>query len=119
MQGFVLTIADQQLTPYAFDADRIVAGAPTPAVSRVWQLPDQQVVHGIWEMTEGSVERFDADETFVVISGRGTVEFTDSDRTEDLAPGTLVVMHKGDPVKITVHETLRKVYATRGGGAPS
>ncbi|OZE24539.1 hypothetical protein CH262_13850 [Rhodococcus sp. 05-2255-1e] len=115
MNGFVEQTIDQKLTKYSVDnADRIKAGTPTVAANRFWTSPDGSVVHGVWEMTEGTIDGFDRDETFVVIAGRATITFTNRNTTHELVPGSICVMHRGDPASITVHETLRKVFVVHG-----
>lgn len=115
MNGFVKQTKDQELTPYSLDnPDRVVAGTPSVATSRFWTSADGSVVHGVWEMTVGTIDGFDRDETFVVIDGRATVTFTNRNESAELVPGSICVMHRGDPVRITVHSTLRKVFATHG-----
>lgn len=115
MNGFVQHALDQNVTPYTIDnPDRVVAGTPTVSANRFWASADGDVVHGIWEMTEGTINGFDRDETFVVVSGSATLEFTNRNEVAELTPGSVCVLHKGDPVSITVHSTLRKVYALHG-----
>ena len=51
----------------------------------------------------------EADEVFVVLAGRGTVEFEDGE-VVTLAPGVAVRLRAGERTTWTVTETLRKVY---------
>ncbi|CAM5341338.1 cupin domain-containing protein [Leifsonia shinshuensis] len=65
---------------------------------------------GVWEMAPGTTTDVEADEVFVVIAGRGRVDFPDTGRRLDLGVGDLVRLTAGDRTVWTVTETLRKVY---------
>lgn len=91
---------------------------------------------GVWEMTPGVDEDVEDDEIFVVLAGRGTVEFlgTEDDAdsgvssgatsgaanqgspaagalpTIDLRPGSVVRLTAGTRTRWTVTETLRKLW---------
>lgn len=67
---------------------------------------------GVWEMPPGTERDVEADELFVVIAGRGTIDFPASGRRMELAPGDVVRLSAGDETVWTVTETLRKVYVT-------
>ena len=60
-------------------------------------------------MSEGTARDTEVDEVFVVLSGRGTVTFSDGERL-DLAPGVAVRLTAGERTEWTVVETLRKVW---------
>jgi uncharacterized cupin superfamily protein len=51
----------------------------------------------------------ECDEVFVVLSGRGSVEFEDGE-VVPLQAGTVVRLRKGDKTVWHISETLRKVY---------
>ena len=70
---------------------------------------DGRIVRGIWQMTPGVVTDTEADEIFVVLAGRATVEFADGTVME-VGPGDVAVLTEGAKTTWTVHETLRKVY---------
>ncbi|MGN6130203.1 MAG: cupin domain-containing protein [Nocardioidaceae bacterium] len=89
----------------------VVEGQPTAAVRTLDEVAGAEV--GLWEMTPGVARDVEADEVFVVLSGRGTVTFEDGERVE-LAPGVVVRLHAGDPTQWAVTETLRKVYVGPG-----
>ncbi len=104
-------VADAELEPSDLDPAQIVSGDP-----RVSELElsssvhgGRQVVRGIWQMTPGVVTDTEADEVFVVVSGRATVEFADGTVLE-VGPGDVAVLTEGAETTWTVHETLRKVY---------
>ncbi|MBM0125338.1 cupin domain-containing protein [Pimelobacter simplex] len=81
------------------------APMPTPATP----LTDSPLPVGIWEAAPGVDVDVEVEELFVVLSGRGTVEFADGS-TLDLVPGAVVHLHEGDHTTWRVTETLRKVY---------
>jgi uncharacterized cupin superfamily protein len=64
---------------------------------------------GLWGMAPGVDHDTEVDEVFVVLAGRGTVEFDDGE-VVTLAPGIAVRLHAGERTTWTVTETLRKVY---------
>jgi uncharacterized protein len=95
------------LTPSPLEPAQVVAGAP--AVSTCALLEADQVEIGVWEHGEGTSTDVEADEVFVVLSGRATVEVGDGS-TLELAPGSVGFLDAGTRTTWTVHETLRKVY---------
>jgi hypothetical protein len=110
---FALEVADAVLTEYPLDPEQILAGDPRvagltlheefdPATGRTFE-------RGIWEITPGVVADVEADELFVVLSGRATIEFADGP-TLEVGPGSVAVLPAGAVTRWTVHETLRKVY---------
>ena len=66
---------------------------------------------GVWAMTPGTVTDVEDDETFVVLSGTGSVTFADGSMI-GLAPGTVAQLVRGDRTTWTVTETIRKVYVS-------
>ncbi|MFK3677890.1 cupin domain-containing protein [Microbacterium sp. NPDC090218] len=90
-------------------ADEVLAGAPTTAVHELATLGGVEV--GIWEMTPGTATDTEADEVFVVLSGRATIAFASSGLPDlDVGPGSVVRLAEGMRTTWTVTETLRKVY---------
>ena len=87
--------------------DDVVAGSPTAAVETLTSLHGTEV--GLWEMTEGTARDTEVDEVFVVLAGRGTVEFEDGERV-DLRRGVAVRLTAGERTVWTVEERLRKVW---------
>ena len=107
--GFALPVADAVLEPVALDASQVVAGAPEVSELVLSESADGRVVRGIWQMTPGVVTDTEADELFVVLAGRATVEFEDG-AVLHVGPGDVAVLTEGAKTRWTVHETLRKVY---------
>ena len=64
---------------------------------------------GLWEMGPGVDHDTEVDEVFVVLSGRGRIDFEDGTSIE-LTPGVAVRLHAGDRTTWTVTQSLRKVY---------
>lgn len=108
-RSYVLT-SDAHLTdiPLApIGSEDVVDGRPL-AGSVV--LADARGVEvGLWEITAGTVVDVEADEVFVVLSGRGRVMLEDSSFMT-LAPGTVVQLRSGERTVWTISETLRKLY---------
>jgi uncharacterized cupin superfamily protein len=91
----------------AVDPADVLDGAPTSASTAL--TSDDGVEIGLWEITPGTVTDTEVEEVFVVLSGRGRVDFEDGTGI-DLAPGTAVHLTAGQRTTWTIHETLRKVY---------
>jgi len=68
---------------------------------------------GVWEYPVGRSTDVEADEIFVVLSGRATVRFADGTEL-DLRPGTVGVLESGAETTWVVTETLRKVWVIPG-----
>ena len=87
-----------------------VSGDPRTGSAEVVTAPGIEV--GVWSHTPGVSTDTEADEVFVVLSGRARIEFADGDRARRRARG-----HRdpapGAQTTWTVHEELRKVYVIR------
>lgn len=108
------TAADATTLPLehaALPADEVIDGTPTAAASELSTLGGVRI--GVWEMTPGTATDVEADEVFVVLSGRARIAFEDPE-LPDLAvgPGSVVRLGKGQRTVWTVTETLRKIYIT-------
>lgn len=88
-------------------ASQVVSGEPQTGILELGGVHETGV--GIWELTEGTVRDTEVDELFVVLSGRGRIDF-DSGETVDLSPGMCVRLHEGERTTWTITETLRKVW---------
>jgi uncharacterized cupin superfamily protein len=98
-----------ELTDDPLDPSTVLSGQPVTRSAELWSSPDDTSVRGIWEITPGVVTDVEADEMFVVLSGRATIEFATGE-TMDVGPGDLVLFEGGERTTWTVHETLRKVF---------
>lgn len=71
---------------------------------------------GVWEMTSGTMTDVEADEVFVVVSGRGVLEVYGAQGTQPrrstIERGDVVRPVAGMRTLWTVTEPLRKVYLT-------
>jgi len=106
--AFVIAAADVATDPDPLAPEQVVAGAPEVTARELWSATAASA--GIWEITLGTVTDVEADEVFVVLSGRATIAIEDGP-TLDVGPGDVCVLRAGDRTVWTVHETLRKFYA--------
>ncbi|HQR28722.1 MAG TPA: cupin domain-containing protein [Nocardioides sp.] len=88
-------------------AEETIDGFPTAGARALAGVGSTEI--GIYEISPGMARDVECDEVFVVLSGRGSVEFEDGE-VVPLAPGTVVRLHKGDKTIWHISETLRKVY---------
>ena len=107
--SFVNRVADLELEPAPLDRETVLEGSPEVSELVRATSPDGRVVRGVWEITPGVVEDVEADELFVVVSGRATVE-VEGGATLELEPGVVGVLRAGDHAVWRIHETLRKVF---------
>jgi uncharacterized cupin superfamily protein len=89
------------------DAADVLGGRPTTGTLPLSDAAGVEL--GIWEITSGIVTDIEADEVFVVLSGRGRVELDDGSSIA-LGAGTVVRLRAGDRTRWIVYETLRKIY---------
>lgn len=87
---------------------QVSSGAPTTGLLELGTLGD--VEYGIWEITPGVSTDVEADEVFVVLSGRARIDFADG--SVEIGAGDVVRLRAGERTVWTVTETLRKVYVT-------
>ncbi|MBR7835500.1 cupin domain-containing protein [Actinospica durhamensis] len=110
---FALEVADAVLTEYPLDPEQVLEGTPRVSSLTLHEAVDpatgRTVERGVWEITPGVVVDVEADELFVVLSGRATIAFADGPSLE-VGPGSVAVLPEGAVTRWTVHETLRKVY---------
>ena len=101
----------------AGDPIKIVSGAPIISNLVLWHglngahqcKNTVSRYRGIWEITPGVVTDTEADEFFVVHSGRATIEI-EGHGVLNVGPGSVGMFAQGMKTKWTVHETLRKAY---------
>lgn len=106
---FAVQIAGLDLEPDPLDPATIVAGSPEAFNRVVWESEDGRVIRGVWQMTPGTATDTEANEMFVVVSGRATIT-PDGGEPFDVGPGDLGVLEEGARTTWVVHETLRKAY---------
>lgn len=73
-ESFALHIPDADLELDPLDPGQIVSGAPEVSGRVVWESQDGRQIRGVWQITPGVVTDTEADELFVVVSGRATIE---------------------------------------------
>lgn len=99
---------DIELAHEPVPVDQVVTGTPETGVRALGSFGGHEV--GVWEMTPGAMSDVEADELFVVVSGRATIEFVDAGTWMLIGPGDVVQLRAGARTVWTVTETLRKVY---------
>jgi uncharacterized cupin superfamily protein len=107
MKSLVVDPTAVDMYPYPVAPERITPGTETTA-NRLYEREDGGETGAVWQMTPGVLEGVKGKETFVVLSGRATVEFEDG-RVSEIGPGSVGVIAAEDVARWTVHETLRKV----------
>ncbi|MGV8896865.1 MAG: cupin domain-containing protein [Rhodoglobus sp.] len=95
------------ITLESLPADQVLSGSPSAGVSDLI-VGDTEI--GIWEHTPGESSDVEADEVFVVLSGRATVEFVETGQVLQLVPGVVGRLTAGTATRWAVTETLRKIY---------
>jgi uncharacterized cupin superfamily protein len=106
---FAVRVEEVELEPDPLDGDSILKGTPEAFNRVVWDSDDGRMVRGVWEMTPGTVTDTEANEMFVVISGRATIT-PEGGEPFDVGPGDMGVLEEGARTTWVVHETLRKAY---------
>lgn len=102
----VIPAASLPLTAAPLPGEQVIAGDPRVAVAELLSDP---VEIGVWEHTAGTSSDTEADELFVVLSGRARIEVADGTLLE-VGPGDVGILEAGAQTVWTVHETLRKIY---------
>lgn len=105
--SFAVDVAALELEDWPLDPEQVVAGEPVVRGRVLHEAGGVQ--RGVWEHTPGVSTDVEADELFVVVSGRATVE-VEGGPTLEVGPGSAAVLRAGDRTVWRVHETLRKVY---------
>ncbi|MET9467746.1 cupin domain-containing protein [Streptomyces sp. NPDC006544] len=102
-------LPDTELEREDLDPAQVLSGEPVVTGKVLWEAADGSQVRGIWQITPGVVTDTEADELFVVVSGRATIE-VEGGATLEVGPGSACVLREGDKTTWTIHETLRKAY---------
>lgn len=105
----VPALAEDELEVEPLEPAQIVSGEPVVTGKVLWESADGRQIRGIWQITPGVVTDTEANELFVVVSGRATIE-VDGGPVLEVGPGDACVLREGDRTQWTVHETLRKAY---------
>jgi uncharacterized cupin superfamily protein len=103
-------LPDSDLEVDDLDPAQVVSGDPEV---RVLALHDSDALAvGVWQHSTGVSTDVEADEIFVVLAGRATVEVADGP-TLEIEAGDVGLLPAGARTTWTVHETVRKVYVVR------
>ncbi|MFC9847739.1 cupin domain-containing protein [Streptomyces sp. NPDC060223] len=109
--SFAVHIPEVELEPEPLDPAQILSGDPVVTGKVLWESADGKQLRGIWQITPGVVTDTEANELFVVVSGRATIEVEgEGGAVIDVGPGDAAILREGDRTTWTVHETLRKAY---------
>ena len=103
-------LVDAELDADPLDASQVVSGDLGVRVLTLHDSDDLAV--GVWQHSTGVSTDVEADEIFVVLSGRATVEVAGGP-TLEVGPGDVGLLPVGARTTWTVHETLRKIYVVR------
>jgi len=87
--------------------DQVVQGEPKAGAVILWDHGGLEV--GVWEHSVGVSTDTEADETFVVLSGRARIDVEGGESVE-VGTGDVVRLDAGARTTWTVSEPLRKVY---------
>lgn len=112
-RAIVVSSPDQvALTEEPPDPGSVLGGDPRIADGEIARTAAGDLVTGVWSCTPGRLTDVEVDETFVVLSGRATIEPDGGDAVE-VGPGDVCVLAAGTATTWTIHETLHKVYVIR------
>jgi hypothetical protein len=103
----VIAAAKLALVEEPVDPSQVLGGSPNVSLTEI--LDDGRVAVGVWQHTVGVSRDVEADEVFVVLAGRATIDVEDGP-TLEVGPGDVGVLTAGSVTRWTVHEDLRKVY---------
>lgn len=103
---------DVALTEEPLDPATIVAGSPRVHEGEIAEATGSAgtITTGVWRCSEGVVTDVEVAETFIVLSGRATIEHEGTHH--DVAPGDVCVLPAGAGTRWTIHEELTKVFVT-------
>ncbi|HTU16373.1 MAG TPA: cupin domain-containing protein [Solirubrobacterales bacterium] len=101
-----------RLEPEPLDPEQVLFGNPKTSSLTLAEDGDG-AESGLWRCTPGVVSDTEVEESFLVITGRGSVEFEDGS-TIELRPGVTHRFAGGEKTKWTVEETVLKAYWIAG-----
>lgn len=100
-----------ELTESKLDPATIISGSPRTFEGEIATAPlpgGAALATGVWRCSAGTVTDVEADETFVVLSGRATIEH--AGESHEVGPGDVCVLPAGAETTWTIHEDLTKVF---------
>ena len=95
------------LEPDPLDRAQVLDGDPATS-SHVLATSGAGGETGVWRCTPGRFTDVEADETFVVLEGRATIEWDGG--FVEVGPGSVCALAGGTKTVWTVHETLLKGF---------
>lgn len=105
-----VALADSELEESPLDPSQVVAGEPVVRSLALHGADDLAI--GIWQHSAGVSTDVEADEVFIVLAGRATIE-VEGGPVLEVGPGDVGLLPTGAVTRWTIHETLRKVYVVR------
>ena len=105
-----VALADSALQESPLAPDQVVSGDPVVRSLALHESDDLAV--GLWQHSVGVSTDVEADEVFIVLAGRATIEI-DGGPVLEVGPGDVGLLPAGAATRWTIHETLRKVYVVR------
>lgn len=97
-----------QLEPEPLDPQQVLFGNPKTSALTLAESKEG-AESGLWRCTPGTVTDTEVEESFLVITGRGSIEFEDGS-TVQLEPGVTHRFEGGEKTKWTVEETILKAF---------
>jgi uncharacterized cupin superfamily protein len=110
----VVTAATAELADEELEPGQVIAGDPRTSAFTLAEFPDGSE-SGVWRCTPGVLCDIEADETFVVLEGRATIEWDGG--SVEVQSGDVCVLRAGTETVWTVHEPLLKGFAIAGRDA--
>lgn len=111
-----MTAAEAELAPDPLDPGQVIEGDPRTSAAVLATTADGGE-SGVWRCTPGTFRDVEADETFVVLEGRATIEWDGG--SIDVRPGDVCTLVAGTETVWTVHETILKGFSVRQAASPS
>ena len=106
--------ASAELTEEPLEPGQVIEGDPRTSAYVLAELPDGSE-SGVWRCTPGVLRDVEADETFVILEGRATIEWDGG--SVEVRSGDVCVLKAGTETVWTVHEPLLKGYSIAGSGS--
>ena len=108
----VASPGDVELHEEPLDPGSVVSGSPRVHEGEIAEAERAAgtLSTGIWRCGVGVVTDVEVDETFVVLSGRATIEHDGS--SHEVGPGDVCVLPAGAGTTWTIHEELTKIFVT-------
>lgn len=103
-------LADAELEESPLAPEQVLEGDPVVRALALHDADDLAV--GVWQHSVGVSSDVEADEVFIVLAGRASIE-VEGGPVLQVGPGDVGLLPAGARTRWTIHETLRKVYVVR------